>query len=37
MCDFVKGGVHAAKHIFFAKVAASLIKNTVSHEEQMSP
>ena len=37
MCDFVEGGVHAAKHIFFAKVAASLMKDTASHEEQMSP
>jgi len=38
MCDFVEGGIHAAKHIFFfAKVAASLMKDTASHEEQMSP
>ena len=40
ICDFgeeVEGGVHAIKHTFLQKVAASLLKVTASHEEQMSP
>ena len=32
-----EGGVHAIKHTFLQKVAASLVKVTASHKEQMSP
>ena len=37
ICDFCERGVHAIKHTFLQKVAATVVKITASHEEQRSP
>lgn len=37
MCDLGEGRVHTVKHIFFQKASASLVKLSVSHEEQLLP